>query len=598
MYDEVASAKRRETPENPVTPSPCRRLDTSPRVKNPVNNTPLSHRLMSSNYNRREFVKLSAVALAGIAAPLSSTAFGSAETGTDITIWDIPGGDSFRSRDYEVTLRRAGKTWKPITFFSNWKAVDKIIDHEGEGKYSKLSFGDLNSSEYTPPESNLDTFAHSWACFDFANGPVEVEVKILRPIIGLTLPLKSCEVYPSSLGIKCRVMEDNIIRFTLREPAKIAVVPNSQLAVEKLAECEPKRALEGYRNPLFLFARKPEANVPAKGTTGTLVVKPGDKYGPAEFDKARTIYFEPGIHDYSKYNTEDPNHYIYLKSGQTVYLPGGAYLFGIFNSDVEKPLGDMPLIRGRGIVSGDKQPWTGKGNFFTLFKRVRVDGIHITDPHNHVTHGLGHFKDVAVVGAWHGNTDGIGKSVPVDDPYDGWHAEDCFCMAGDTNLALGGYGRVRNHTMWQLGNAEPLWIQGAHDCIADGIYVIAFNKNRAQGETINFIRNDAQRVKNKIIVRNVVIDAPYIPRIMSVVMRVKSSETVFEDVRFENITVNTPFVRLKSRIGLEGAQTANFGKVVFRNLVINGTQVTAKNFTDYFEILGPVALGKEIIIEG
>jgi len=524
---------------------------------------------MKTNYNRREFVKRSGLALAGSAALFSGMPFGCAGAGADVTVWDIPGGDFLKSPDYEVTLRKNGKDWKPFTSFSYRKGVDKVIDHEGDGKYVKLGFRQLQSVQYAPPELHQDTFAHSWTCFDFSDGPVEVEVKILRPFNGLTLPLKSCEIYPSTLGIKCQVGDDDVIRFSLDKPAKIAIVPNSLLAIEKLGEVDTRGVFEGYRNPLFLFARNPESNIPSKKAKGTLIVKPGEQYGPDEFNKAQTIYFEPGIHDYSQYNPDDPNHYINLKKGQTVYLPGGAFVYGIFNSDVEKPLSDMPLVRGRGIMSGDKQPWTGRGNILTPIKRVCLEGIHIAEPHNHVTHGLGYFKDVAAFGLWHGNTDGIGRNVPIDDPYDGWHAEDCFCMAGDTNLALGGYGRVRNHTMWQLANAEPLWIQNAIDCIADGIYIIAYNRSRERGEAINVHRNSPNQFKNKIKVKNVVIDAPFIPRLISVVSNAETTDIVFEDVLFENITVNTPFIRDKSRVGSTLGNSGNFGKVVFRNLIIH-----------------------------
>lgn len=552
---------------------------------------------MTTNYNRRQFVQLSSIAIAGSAALISGLPFGCSGAESDVMVWDIPGGDFLRSPDYEVTLRKNGKKWKPFTMFSQWKHVEKIIDHEGEGKYIKLGFGEVQSSEYLPPEKNPDTYAHSWICFDFTEGPVEVEVRILRPIVGLTLPLQSCEVYPSTLGIKCQIEENNVIRFVMDKPAKIAIVPNSLLALEKLADVEPKSAFEGYRNPLFLFARSPESDIPSKKAEGTLIVKPGEKYSPAEFNEAKTIFFEPGIHDYSKYNPDDPNHYINLKKGQTVYLSGGAFLYGVFISDVEKPLSDMPLVRGRGIMSGDKQLWNGTPNTFTVVKRVCLEGIHIFEPHNHIVHGLGYFKDVAVVGAWHGNTDGIGRNVPVDDPYDGWHADECFCMAGDTNLALGGFGRVRNHTMWQLGNAEPLWIQGAKNCIADGIYIITFNKIKKSGEVINFALNKRNSYRNKVKVSNVIIDAPFINRVINVTSSPSTEDVVFEDVLFENVTVNTPYIKEKSLVGFIGDKTGNYGKVVFRNLVINGKRVSSENFGEYFEMLGGVSLGKDIFIE-
>jgi hypothetical protein len=515
---------------------------------------------------------------------------------TDVMTWDIAGADFVKSPDYEVTLRKNGKVWKLFTLYSELKGVDKIIDHEQEGKFVKLSFGKVHSSDYETPESNMDTYAHSWAYFDFSNGPIEVEVKIIRPVYGITLPLQSCEVYPSSLGIECQV-ENNIIRFKMDKPAKIAVVPNSVLAIKKLEGMDIKRTLEGYQNPLFLFARNPEADIPSKDAEGTLVVKPGKIFSPAEFNKAKTIYFEPGVHDYSKYDPKDPNHYIKLLKGQTVYLPGGAFLYGIFNSDITSPLGDMPTVIGRGIISGDKQPWTGSSVFYNLIKNVRVIGVHIFEPHNHITHRLGYFKDVAVVGAWHGNTDGIGKNVTIDDPYTGWHADDCFCMAGDTNLALGGFGRVRNHTMWQLANAEPLWIQGATNAVADGINVLAYNKNVSKGEAINYALNDKSSFHNKIKVSNVLIDAPFINRIITVTSKSSTDTIVFEDVVFEGITVKTKFIKEKSVVGLISETGGNFGKVIFKNININGVKVTKENFGDYFVLLRGVTLGKEVIIE-
>ena len=160
-------------------------------------------------------VRLIGVTAAVLAACLSNAPCGlaSTESGTRVIVWDGPGGDVPASPDYEVTVRSGGNAWKPFTYYSYNRPYDKLLDPEG--KYIKLSFLALHSNEYKRPEDNRDTYAHSWTHFDFAGGPVEVEVHIKRPIDGLTLPLRSCGIFPSTLGITCQVVGDSTIRFTL-----------------------------------------------------------------------------------------------------------------------------------------------------------------------------------------------------------------------------------------------------------------------------------------------------------------------------------------------------------------------------------------------
>lgn len=508
-----------------------------------------------------------------------------------VVVWDGPGGDIAPSPDYEVSLRAGGKTWRPFTYYSYNRPVDKLLDPEG--KYIKLSFLGLHSNEYTRPEEDRDTYAHSWAHFDFSGGPVEVEVKVKRPLDGLTLPLKSCGIFPSGLGIRGQLTGGDTMRFTLSKPAKIAIVPNHLQALERLKAADPKQAFEGYRNPLFLFARAPETGVPDKSAPGTLVLRPGQSRGVADFAKAKVIYFEPGVHDYSKFNPEDPNHYIVLKGGQTAYLAGGSYVYGVFSADKRRPpIAEMALLRGRGTMSGARQRWGDEPYFTTLEKGVRLDGIQITDPHNHVSHSIAPVKDVAVVGAWHGNTDGFTREVPKSEPYDGWHLDDCFVMAADTNLKVGGPARVRNYTVWQLNNAEPLWIREPDGCVVDGLQVIAYNNPIAR-QTVNISRGS---VKNSVF-KNFLIEAPFVPLLFLMPIRAEGGGPAYQNVVFENITVTTPHIARKSSFGLEGGASAPIGRVTFRNLSINGTRVTNQNCNDYFDFLKGVTVGKEIVFE-
>lgn len=518
------------------------------------------------------------------------------DSGGTIRVWSQPGPAVAASPDYEVTLHRAGRSWPLFTHHTYSRPVDKTIDPEG--KYIKLSFLALHSIEFKEQEKNKDTYAHSWAQFDFDGGPVEVEVKVKRAFAGLTLPLESCGVLPSKLGLTAAVTGGNTIRFTLTRPAKLALVPNDRRARTKLAALETKRALEGYGNPLFLFARAPEKSVPAKDAKGTLVISPGRMATPAEFAKAKLIWFEPGVHDYSRFRG-DEQYYMVLHTGQTVYLEGGAYVFGNFRSEVKHPISEMPVVRGRGTLSGDKQPWDGVPYLRTVVSHVRLDGITIADPHNHIQHSTAPMRDVAVVGAWHGNTDGPTVEARRPDPFAGWHIEDCFVMAADTNLKVGGAARVRGYVAWQLNNAEPMWIRNPDGCIIDDVHVIAFNSwpppgGRALRQTVNF--HSGRGGAKNTIVRNVTIEAPYVP-LLFLLPAEDPDGPQFENVVFENLTVRTPHIAAKSPIGAAKAGGPKTGRIVFRNLVINGVPVTNANCRDYFELLPGVTPGKELVFE-
>ena len=180
-----------------------------------------------------------------------------------------------------------------------------------------------------------------------------------------------------------------------------------------------KQAFEGYRNPLFLFARAPETDVPNKNAPGTLVVRPGQSCCVEDFAKAKVIYFEPGVHDYSQFNAADPDHYITLQHGTDRLSGRAAPMSMAFSAPTSA---GPPSVRWPCFA--DAEPCRARSSagrtcltVTTLEKGVRMDGIQITDPHNHISHSTAPVKDVAVVGAWHGNTDGFTREVPASEPY-------------------------------------------------------------------------------------------------------------------------------------------------------------------------------------
>ncbi len=136
----------------------------------------------------------------------------------------------------------------------------------------------------------------SYAVFDFT-GKVEVDIQA-------TTDIKWVDVRPLSLGIQPE-FKDSFIHLTLTKPCNLSIELNGDY----------------LKFPLYLFTNAPEVNAP----------KPGDK---------GVIYFEGGkVHNAGL---------ITPKSGETVYIAGGAVVKGAINaSDVENV-----KVMGRGILLG------------------------------------------------------------------------------------------------------------------------------------------------------------------------------------------------------------------------------------------------------
>jgi hypothetical protein len=144
---------------------------------------------------------------------------------------------------------------------------------------------------------------YAFATFDFT-GAVKVRVVMAatRRHDGRAVIIR-----PTSARIGGR-LDGDVLSFTLDGPRKLSIEP------------------DGIVGPLLLFANRPESRPP----------KPGDP---------KVVYFGPGIHKPER---------IVLKTGQTLYLAGGAVVKGA----VIARHADHIRIGGRGILDGTDWPWT------------------------------------------------------------------------------------------------------------------------------------------------------------------------------------------------------------------------------------------------
>ena len=149
------------------------------------------------------------------------------------------------------------------------------------------------------PDMDLFPEFTPFGYFDM-QGEVTVKVTAAQKIDFVDIRPKSYRIHP--------VIEGNTIRFQLTEPRKVSIEFNGDL-----------------HRTLHLFANPIETDTPAR-------------------DDPNVVYFAPGIHHAGVIN---------LESNKTVYLAGGAYVYGIVRGDGAVNTG----VRGRGILSAEKAPW-------------------------------------------------------------------------------------------------------------------------------------------------------------------------------------------------------------------------------------------------
>lgn len=197
----------------------------------------------------------------------------------------------------------------------------------------------------------------SFAYWDLS-GPAAVEIVSRRPI-------ESVVVRPLSRGIKPKV-EKNRITFPLPGPAQVTVEVN------------------GTHCALHLFANPPASAAP-------------DRQAP------NVRYFGPGVHQAGK---------IVVESNQTVYLAGGAVVYGAI---VAKGASNIRIL-GRGILDTsriERQNVDHIGGSLQLIdcRDAVIDGIILRDPNAWCLAAFGCSKvsitNVKLIGLWRYNADGI-----------------------------------------------------------------------------------------------------------------------------------------------------------------------------------------------
>ena len=485
----------------------------------------------------------------------------------------------------------------------------------------------------TMPRTKDNMVRHSSTIFSFDGDPVTVRVRIQPGTPHITLPLTGCKVLPSSYGIPCQVSGTDTMVFTLSRPRKVFVIANYQSVWDKYAvmgqghrpismwrdydaqrkgpdyrDVSKTEISEGYKNPFIVIAHPLEDPADIPDRSGALIINPGQQVTQSQIDNSSVIWFTPGLHDYSDFGS-DPGHQIVLKKGQTVYLEGGAYVISRFTRRSSGT--GITKILGRGVLSGIDLKWVKKERYVSamLLDIDVIKGITITDRaaygieriHGSPADFLMTISDVAMIGAWHGNTDSIeGENATM---------EDSLLIANDDNLKMKSDFQARRLVIWQGWNGHPIFIHEnanapLRNSIAEDIDIVAFTKtipggdewNQLAGSAINGVRGGASTVSG-FVFRNIRIESPYLIRVLDLYnldtnkinpgwfsITSGMNHSSIDGIRFENIRVTSPMIAFESLFGSDYPNS--FQNVSVQDLIIQGTKVTEENKESFFELDG------------
>lgn len=259
-------------------------------------------------------------------------------------------------------------------------AADRQVTADGQAVFVYETVVNFNRAYSLTPTLEKTPVAY----FDFSGS---AEVKVIAP--GVTIA--SAVLRPASYGVQPAI-NGNSVTFTLTKPGKLTLELNG----------DAHRALH-------LFADSIEAD-------------------PAHQGDANVRYFGPGVHDAGEMT---------LGSGQTIYIAGGAVVYGAIRGGGI----NNATIRGRGILHGGRiardNGWQNLINIHSGSSNINVNGIILFDSPTwnfniRQTNGM-HVDDVKIIGA-RPNSDGIDLVGCSNSTIKGCFVrawDDCLCVKTD-----------------------------------------------------------------------------------------------------------------------------------------------------------------------
>lgn len=317
--------------------------------------------------------------------------------------------------------------------------------------------------------------------FDF-EGKVHMRVEI-----SAADSLTDVVVRPLSYGVETKIT-GNTVEFDLQYSANYTLEYNDGTVTD------------AADNALHIFANPIEEN-------------------PISADNVpeNTIYIGPGVYSASA---------IPMKSNQTLYLAGGAYVYGQVRAENLENI----TIRGRGIISGEIYERRSDAEYtlpieLRFCKNVKIEGITLLDP--------------------------AGWAVTL------YHSEDV---------------KIDNlHIITARGNGDGISVQSCKDVTVTGGFVRTFDdslvvKNTDRGDT-----------------QNITFDGVVVWTDLAQSMEVgfETNGKVMDGITFRNITVLHNYH--KAAMSIHNCDDADIKNVTYQNITIEDGRMLGDNQNDGFE---------------
>ncbi len=329
----------------------------------------------------------------------------------------------------------------------------------------------------------------SFAYFDM-KGEQEIVIRSAKAINSVTIRPKEYNLVPE--------VEGNTIRLKIKQPAQFVVEVND------------------YHHALHIFANPMESS-------------------KIDSTNTKVHYFGPGVHEAGL---------ITLNSDETVYIAGGAVVYGVIVSENTHHVS----ILGRGILDASKIARGGAPNMISLkkVKNAVVDGIILRDPHEWTIVpnqcDSVEINSVKLIGLWRYNSDGIdvvnSRNVFI---------RNSFIRAFDDNIALKG-------------------LKGAYDLqhsIMENIHIDNCVLWNDWGRPIEL---GLETVVDTM--RNISFTHCFIPHFTWIAIDIQNGDRGYvRDVRFEDISIEDPILD-SITIGTTPMNKAELAKTV--ELIIKG----------------------------
>jgi len=418
------------------------------------------------------------------------------------------------------------------------------------------------------------------------------------------------DISPQSYGYSAILNGGKEVSFTMNDNSKYI-----SINFEGTDNQSPTQ--KWIKNMLCIFVDPPEVNKPNKTDNGVLVYSP--TVTPSQLSAATTIYFPAGYYNLNDYNLGGPisaDGAFTLKSGQSLYLEGGAFVEGRIKRTA---YGDVnQKIYGRGILTGRQYYWHNHplgtidyGQLIELGDQAEVTGIMYMESPNHGIVGRNvKITNVKFLG-WHSNNDGIrvgsGSEISytfsraVDDHFYNFniYVHHCVLWAGHNGsiMTYGWGGEVGSNNygagssvMDEIDIINPEWTGLGNN---NGLIMSQQGYNHP---TLDYGTGSATTVLKNIRIEGTIPGLTNLkPRSNAtgnIAVQVDNAAVTFlGDLIMENITVNAQsgkgLIRGEANPSYNGNAVWYVKDVEMKNITIGGVCVNETNKNQFFTIDEP-----------